>query len=1035
MANQQEMQAPPQMKKEIYRLVIEPGLWRDYTTFSSQGCTYMNWFRWYHGRLRKIGGFQWIGGLNTYTTDSAFLPYNGPYGNPYTQPSYPGKQYLGQDLSKPFSATKDYYVAEKSQLEVNKDSVNHGLLVNTLEGRFGVEIQTGSGEAGYNQYFYNNEYGPDGTALPATFYDGTGIVTTTGWGIPRKIFAVVLDSVDKLVVTGDYNQPLNPLLPDNLVFQGTWNAQTNGTTNAQIFSIAYGLNAITKQSTYVAVGDVGTVLSSTNGVNWNVIIVGTDAFYSIAYNPQLALFCAVGAQGTIQTSPDGVNWTAQVSGTTQTLYAVTYGPTGFVVVGHAGANLISSNATTWTVQPVITTVNLLAITYGDQYVAVGQMGQIWSSPDSVTWTSQTSGVTVSLNSICFNGSNLYVVVGDTGNILTSPDNVTWTPQTSGTTHNLKGVCYNFVDLYVTVGEGGIILNSAAGVTWTPAVNPTPVPQYDLYAVVYGTDFLAVGAHGVCLSAPDGINWVIVSPLPIIVAGQGTIGWYYTVTVAGFQNLGLGRVYYTVGMMVFYDTTSHWNVQVQYGGVAFANEVYPVTPTDFVNGIFPPGFGYTPGSQYIWSLDALNLTTGQTSADTSTYIVAHASCPSGNISDDTPTYVFIIQASAMTAGALMSPLSASTPLSVQNPSLICNTEISVSGGVVAVGPFLFAYGANGLILNSDVNNPEKWAAVNSYAWQINPGLANAVNISNSKIVKGINFHGAGTYAALFWSLDSLIMATYCGAPNVFAYTVIATNITIIAQNSVVERAGTFYWLGDGRFFVYNGGLVQEVPNLQNKNWFFEGINPTYKNKAWGVLNAEYSEVIWHFPYGASTECNWMLIYNYESNCWYDCPITRGAGVYAAFIANQIWIDNVVNPATQKYDVFLHETGTDYVNEAGNAAAIPSSFVTPDIGFLSNTMMIGSPKTPYGLMGNFTEVIRVEPDFLGSGPWVLNFLTRKYANSAIMTSEDNPFSTNTEKIDCRIQDRIIQLQISNMAVNSNFFCGDFMITVNVGDAQGL
>src|SRR5437867_3697097 len=59
---------------------------------------------------------------------------------------------------------------------------------------------------------------------------------------------------------------------------------------------------------------------------------------------------AVGEQGIIVTSTDGVTWTRRSSGSTRWLVGVGYGNGRFVAVGEAGMILISDDGATWSAQ-------------------------------------------------------------------------------------------------------------------------------------------------------------------------------------------------------------------------------------------------------------------------------------------------------------------------------------------------------------------------------------------------------------------------------------------------------------------------------------------------------------------------------------------------------------------------------------------------------------------------------------------------------------------------------------------------------------
>ena len=169
------------------------------------------------------------------------------------------------------------------------------------------------------------------------------------------------------------------------------------------------------------------------------------------------LMVAVGTVGTIFTSLDGVTWTPQTSGTKNSLYGITWNGAQFVAVGVEldsfgipleGTILTSPDGIIWTPQNSGTTENLRQVTWdGSQFVVVGWNGTILTRPDGINWTPQTSGTTSDLFGVIWNDSlSIFVAVGST--ILTSPDGVTWTPQTSGTTLLLFGVTWGGVSSWL-----------------------------------------------------------------------------------------------------------------------------------------------------------------------------------------------------------------------------------------------------------------------------------------------------------------------------------------------------------------------------------------------------------------------------------------------------------------------------------------------------------------------------------------------------------------------------------------------------------
>jgi hypothetical protein len=257
-------------------------------------------------------------------------------------------------------------------------------------------------------------------------------------------------------------------------------------------------------------GVINSAGSDLNGIAWS----GTQ-------------FATVGDGGTILTSPDGVKWDLRSAGTTTNLNGIAWSGTQFVAVGADGMILTSPTGSTWTTQTSGTTNSLNGIIWaGTQFVASGAGGTILTSPDGVTWTSQTTSTSAPLHGIAWSGA-LLAVAAETvpltpfGSnayrlILTSPDGVTWTLNLlpSDAAH-LFDIAWSGAQF---VAVGGIIINSefgsvfyqsdiftsSDGVTW---VNHLPEEAVLLYGVAWsGTRFVAVGDFQTILTSFDGVTW-------------------------------------------------------------------------------------------------------------------------------------------------------------------------------------------------------------------------------------------------------------------------------------------------------------------------------------------------------------------------------------------------------------------------------------------------------------------------------------------------------------------------------------------------
>jgi len=222
----------------------------------------------------------------------------------------------------------------------------------------------------------------------------------------------------------------------------------------------------------------------------------------------------------------------------------------------------------------------------------------------------------------------------------------------------------------------------------------------------------------------------------------------------------------------------------------------------------------------------------------------------------------------------------------------DNNIAVSGGCVMIHPYLFVYGNNGLIQNTGSGDFTDFGSA----------VANANNVATGKIVRGLPIRGGTTSpSGLFWALDALIRVSYAPtsitvggttATTYWSYDLISSQTSIMSSNSVIEYDGIFYWVGVDRFLMYNG-VVQEIPNSVNQNYFFDNINYAQRQKVWCTKVSRFGEIWWFYPRGTATECTDAIIYNVREKTWYDAGqaigAQRSAGVYTEVFPKVIWGD--------------------------------------------------------------------------------------------------------------------------------------------------
>jgi hypothetical protein len=360
-------------------------------------------------------------------------------------------------------------------------------------------------------------------------------------------------------------------------------------------------------------------------------------------------------------------------------------------------------------------------------------------------------------------------------------------------------------------------------------------------------------------------------------------------------------------------------------------------------------------------------------------------------------------------------------------LTFDNNISVSGGIVMLFPYLFVYGNNGFIGNCAAGDFNNWTSADS----------NRNNVSSTKVVKGLPVRGGTTSpAGLFWTLDSVVRVTYSpttvGNQTLYwKYDLITQQSSILSSQCVIEYDGIFYWVGSDRFLMYNG-VVQEVDNKQNFNYFFDNLNYVQRQKVWVSKVPRWGEIWWFFPSGDSEECNDAIIYNVREKVWYDAGqalgARRSAGVFTEVFRRPIWAGNVENTAG-KYTLWQHETGTNevYTNQVN---AIDSFFETNIIG--TRLGLVGSVEQPGDNV--WTRCERIEPDFVQNGDMEVVVLGKGYAEDTTQESEPYTFAPDTLKVDMREQYREMRMRFRSNTQNGNYFMGRVLMSIDTGDVRG-
>ena len=275
----------------------------------------------------------------------------------------------------------------------------------------------------------------------------------------------------------------------------------------------------------------------------------------------------------------------------------------------------------------------------------------------------------------------------------------------------------------------------------------------------------------------------------------------------------------------------------------------------------------------------------------------------------------------------------------------DNNIDVSGGVVTLHPYVFVYGNNGLIKNCSAGNVQDWVSAD----------ANEVSVATGKIVQGLPVRGGSNApSGLFWSLDSLIRVSYIGGagtpPQYWRYDLISSQSSILSSQSVIEYDGIYYWCGVDRFLLYNG-VVKEIPNNMNQNYFFDNLNYAQREKVWVSKVPRFGEIWWFYPRGDATECTDAIIYNVRENTWYDAGealgAQRSAGYFSQVFHYPITAEWNTNATGGVLAFTLTNAGSGYTNGTYNNTPLTGGTGT---GATANITVAGNVVTTVVINGH-------------------------------------------------------------------------------------
>jgi len=226
-------------------------------------------------------------------------------------------------------------------------------------------------------------------------------------------------------------------------------------------------------------------------------------------------------------------------------------------------------------------------------------------------------------------------------------------------------------------------------------------------------------------------------------------------------------------------------------------------------------------------------------------------------------------------------------------------ISNSVTVSDASRFVISFGCNDY--GSAILDPllVRWSDQEDYAtWT--PAATNQAGSYRLSTGSTIVAHQQTRQEILVWTDAAIYSMQYLGAPFVWGFQILGSNISIAGPNATATAANITYWMGLDKFYMYSGRV--ETLYCPLRQYIFGDINLLQQYQFVAGTNEAYNEIWWFYCSANSTVIDRYVIYNHLERIWSYGNLGRTA-----------WLDTPLRdfPSATTYgnQLVYHESGVD------------------------------------------------------------------------------------------------------------------------------
>jgi len=136
--------------------------------------------------------------------------------------------------------------------------------------------------------------------------------------------------------------------------------------------------------------------------------------------------------------------------------------------------------------------------------------------------------------------------------------------------------------------------------------------------------------------------------------------------------------------------------------------------------------------------------------------------------------------------------------------------------------------------------------------------------------------------IVWTDTALYSLQYLTNEPWWSSQLMGDNVSIISDRAMATASGATYWMGNGKFFSYDGNIGTLVCDI--RQYIFDDINLNQQQQIFATTVTQYNEVWWFYCSAASDTIDRYAVYNYVEKIWYYGSIERTAWIDSSIVSD-------------------------------------------------------------------------------------------------------------------------------------------------------